>query len=437
MFDRRTMIKGAGAALGMAMSARSYAQIKGANDRLRVAVVGVNGRGQAHMSAFTKLPNVAVTHLVDVDSRVLAKRAGEFAARGHAAPQTESDYRRLLDRKSVDIVTVATPDHWHAKLAIDAMDAGRDVYLEKPIGMAPAEGEALIAVQQRTRRLLQVGNQQRSSKETRALAELVRAGLLGDVYEAQTWYANNRISIGRGQEVPPPAHLDWNMWQGPRPRGPYRSNLVPYNWHWFWKYGTGETCNNAMHELDVARWLMGLAYPKTVSARGSRRFYRGDDWEMYDTLALDLVYADGRTIRWDGNSCNAMPRYGRGRGVLFLGTRGSAIVDRNGFELFDLAGKQIRQVAAPASSETTGTVGEGALDVYHAGNFVDVIRGRASALASPIREGHISTTLCHLGNIAYRTGTTLTLDEATGRPSSPEAMKLWSVDYEPGWEVKA
>jgi predicted dehydrogenase len=437
MLDRRTMIKGAGATLGLGISARSYAQIKGANDRLRVAVVGVNGRGQAHMSAFTKLPNVAVTHLVDVDSKVLAKRAGEFTAKGNPAPETVHDYRRMLDSKAVDVVTVATPDHWHAKLAIDAMDAGKHVYLEKPIGMVPAEGEALIAVQARTGRHLQVGNQQRSSQETRQLAELVRAGDLGEVYEAQTWYANNRVSIGRGHEMAPPAHLDWDLWQGPRPRGPYRSNLVPYNWHWFWKYGTGETCNNAMHELDVARWLMGLTYPKTVSARGSRRFYRGDDWEMYDTLALDLVYADGRTIRWDGNSCNGMERYGRGRGVLFLGTKGSAIVDRNGFELFDLAGKPTRKVVAAASSETTGTVGEGALDVYHAGNLVDVIRGRANALASPIREGHISTTLCHLGNIAYRTGSVLTLDETTGRPSSPEAMKLWSVDYEPGWEVKA
>ena len=437
MLDRRTMIKGAGAALGMAMSARSYGQIKGANDRLRVAVVGVNGRGQAHMSAFTKLPNVAITHLVDVDAQVLAKRAGEFAAKGNAAPKTERDYRRLLDSKDVDIVTVATPDHWHAKLAIDAMDAGRHVYLEKPIGMASAEGEALIAAQQRTRRHLQVGNQQRSSRETIELARLIQAGELGNVYEAQTWYANNRKSTGRGQEIAPPAHLDWNLWQGPRPRGPYRSNLVHYNWHWFWKYGTGEICNNAMHELDVARWLMGLTYPKTVSARGSRQFFKDDDWEMYDTLALDLAYADGRTIRWDGNSCNAMQRYGRGRGVLLLGTKGSAIVDRNGFELFDLAGKPIRQMAAAASSETTGTVGEGALDIYHAGNFVDVIRGRASALASPIREGHISTTLCHLGNIAYRTNSVLSVDEATGRPSGAEAMKLWSVDYEPGWEVKA
>lgn len=436
MLNRRTMIKATGAALGAGMSARSYARIRGANDRLRVAVVGVNGRGQAHMSAFAKLPNVEVSHLVDVDSQVLAKRALEFTAKGHDAPRTERDYRQLFDRKAVDIVTVATPDHWHAKLGIDAMDSGHHVYLEKPVGMAPAEGEALIAAQQRTGRKLQVGNQQRSSAETQELVALVKSGGLGAVYEAQTWYANNRVSIGRGREVAPPAYLDWELWQGPRPRAPYRSNLVPYNWHWFWKYGTGEICNNAMHELDVARWAMGLEFPEKVSVRGSRQFFRGDDWEMYDTLALDLVYADGRTIRWDGNSCNGMLRYGRGRGVLLLGTKGSAVVDRNGYELFDLAGKPVREAKAAATSETTGTVGEGALDILHAGNLVDVIRGRASALASPIREGHISTTLCHLGNIAYRTNAQLSLD-TTGRPAGSDAMKLWSVDYQPGWEVKA
>lgn len=435
MIDRRTMVKGAGAALATAMSARSYAAIKGANDRLRVAVIGVNGRGQAHLTAFSKLPNVEITHLVDVDAQVLAKRAGEFAAKGNPAPKLERDYRRLLGRKNVDIITVATPDHSHAKLAVDGMNAGRHVFLEKPVGIAPAEGEAMIAVQQRTGRQLQVGNQQRSSPETRQLLELIRAGELGEVYEAQTWYGNARGSIGRGQIVPPPAHLDWELWQGPRPRGPYRSNLVHYNWHWFWKYGTGEICNNAMHEVDIARWLMGLTWPESVSARGSRRFHRGDDWEMYDTMALDLNYADGRTIRWDGHSCNAVQRYGRGRGVLLLGTKGSAMVDRNGYELFDLAGKSLRVVTAAATSETTGTTGEGVLDIYHAGNFVDVIRGRANALASPIAEGHISTTLCHLGNIAWRTGSVLTIDPATGKPATAEAMKLWSVDYEPGWEL--
>ena len=435
MIDRRTMLKSAGTALGMAMSAKSYAAITGANDRLRVAVIGVNGRGQAHLAAFPKLSNISITHLVDVDSQVLAKRAGEFAAKGNPAPKLERDYRRLLARKDIDIVTVATPDHSHAKIGVDAMNAGKHVFLEKPVGLAPAEGEKMIAVQKSTGRQLQVGNQQRSSPETIQLLALIRAGELGEIYEAQTWYGNARTSIGRGEIVQPPAHLDWDLWQGPRPRGPYRSNLVHYNWHWAWQYGTGEICNNAMHEVDIARWLMGLTYPTSVSARGERRFHKGDDWEMYDTMALDLNFEGGRTIRWDGHSCNAIKRYGRGRGTLLLGTKGSAMVDRNGYELFDLAGKSIRTVTAPALSETTGTTGEGALDLHHAGNFVDVIRGRISTLASPIAEGHISTTLCHLGNMAWRTGSTLTVDPATGRPSSDAAMKLWSVNYQPGWEL--
>jgi predicted dehydrogenase len=437
MLDRRAVVKGAGATLGLAMTAKSYAQIKGANDRLRVAIVGVNSRGRAHMAAFAKQPNTVITHFVDVDSDVLAKRAADFASKGNPAVQTERDYRRLLARKAVDIVTVATPDFSHAKIAVDAMNAGHHVYCEKPIGIAPAEGEAMISAQRRTGRKLQVGNQQRSSPETRQLLQLIQAGELGDVYEAQTWYANNRGSIGKGQVTQPPANLDWDLWQGPRPRGEYRSNLVHYNWHWFWKYGTGEICNNAMHELDVARWLMGVTYPKAVTARGAKQFNRGDDWEMYDSLQLELAYDKDRVIRWNGQSCNGIPTYGRGRGVLLLGTKGSAVVDRNGFELYNLAGKKVREVMAKAESETTGTVGEGVLDVYHVGNFVDVIRGRASALASPIQEGHISTTLCHLGNMAYRTNSVLTVDPATGKPAGAAAMKLWSVDYQPGWELRA
>ncbi|VVS96485.1 Oxidoreductase [Sphingomonas sp. EC-HK361] len=436
MMDRRTVVKGMGATIGAAMTAKSYARIKGANDRINVATIGVNGRGQAHIAAFTKVPNVSLTHIVDCDSAVLAKRVAAFSERGLPVPRTESDYRRLLQNKDVDIVTVATPDFSHVKIATDAMNAGHHVYCEKPVGISPAEGEAMIAVQKRTGRKLQIGNQQRSSPETRQLADLVKAGDLGHIYEAQTWYANARKPIGHGKRVSPPATLDWDMWQGPRPRAAYRSNLVPYNWHWVWQYGTGEICNNGMHEIDVARWLMGLTYPSQVEARGQRQFFNDDDWDMYDSMALTLAFDGDRTIRWDGQSGNAMLRYGRGRGVLLLGTKGSAVVDRNGYELYDLSGKQTRVVKAAGESETTGTVGEGVLDIYHAGNLVDNVRGKSTTLNSPIAEGHISTTLCHLGNMAYRTGEILTVDPKTGRPKSAEALKLWAVDYQPGWEIK-
>lgn len=433
---RRTVLKGLGTTAVLGMSAASYARVLGASDRLNVGVLGLNGRGQALVHAFNATPGAQVTHLVDVDAKVLEKRAGEFAQEGHPAAALVHDYRRLLDQRDVDVIAVATPDHWHAKAAADAMDARKHVYVEKPLAMAPAEGEALIAVQGRTGRVLQMGNQQRSSVETRQLLDRIRTGEIGEIYEAQTWYANGRSSIGHGALEQPPAHLDWDLWQGPRPRRPYRSNLVHYNWHWFWHYGTGEICNNALHEVDVARWLMGVEYPEQVEARGARRFDLGD-WEMYDTMDLELAYAGGRKIRWEGHSANGIGRYGRGRGVLVYGTKGSAIVDRNGYEMYDLAGKQTVKVDAPETGETTNTVGFGPLDMLHAINFAETIRGTATSQASPVLDSHISTTLCHLGNIAYRTGEKLTIDPASGRPTSETAMKLWSVEYEPGWEIRA
>ncbi|MEZ0472791.1 Gfo/Idh/MocA family protein [Luteimonas salinilitoris] len=435
--DRRTFLAGLGAGTAATVfSARSYARILGANDRLRVAVIGLNGRGVAHLHGFAATPNTEVTHLVDVDSAVLEKSAGELA-QGQPRPQLERDYRRLLETRAIDVFSIATPDHSHAKIALDGMAAGKHVYLEKPCGIAPNEGEALVAGQKRHDRVLQMGNQQRSSRETQELVALVRAGELGELYAADTWYANNRTSIGRGSEIAPPPNLDWELWQGPRPRRPYRSNLVHYNWHWFWHWGTGEICNNALHEIDIARWLMDVQFPEQVSAKGARRFHRGDDWEMYDTLRLDLSFAGGRRISWDGHSCNGVERYGRGRGVLVYGTKGSALVDRNGFEIFDLAGKSVRKATAKEASGTTDTVGEGALDLLHIGNFADVIRGKAKALASPISEGHISTLLCHLGNMAYRTGADLSCDPANGRPRSEAALAYWTADYQPGWDIKS
>jgi predicted dehydrogenase len=435
LLDRRALLQGLGATAAFGMSAASYARIRGANDRLNVGVMGLNGRGQAIVHAFNATPGAQVTDLADVDATVLAQRAGDFLKQGQPAARAVRDYRALLDRRDIDVIAVTTPDHWHAKAAADAMDAGKHVYVEKPLGMAPAEGELLMAIQKRTGRVLQMGNQQRSSAETRQLVERVRAGELGEIYQAQTWYANARRSIGRGVEQQPPPHLDWDLWQGPRPRAAYRSNLVHYNWHWFWHYGTGELCNNALHELDVARWLMDVEYPERVHARGARRFDLGD-WEMYDTMDLELIYAGGRTIRWDGHSVNGVERYGRGRGVLVYGTKGSAIVDRNGYEIYDLAGKATSKVEAPEIGATTDTVGSGPLDRLHATNFAETIRGIAKEQASPVRDGHVSTTLCHLGNIAYRTGENLTLDPKSGRPSSAAAMKLWGVEYEQGWAIR-
>ncbi|MEJ0058704.1 MAG: Gfo/Idh/MocA family oxidoreductase [Terricaulis sp.] len=436
MLNRRSAFLTAGAALATAgMSARSYAQIIGANERVRFAVMGVNGRGVPHMNAIAALPNTAVSHLIDVDRNILDQRASEFTARGGSGFALAHDYRRVIESADTDVLTIAAPDHWHARAAIDALAAGKHVYIEKPCSVTPHEGEALVAAQQRYGRVVQMGNQQRSSVETKDLMHLIQEGLLGEIYEVDTWYANSRGSIGVGVDGPPPPHLDWELWQGPAPRRAYRSNVVHYNWHWFWRWGTGEICNNALHELDLARWALGVTYPEHVSALGQRRFYQNDDWEMYDTMRLELTFPGGKIARWTGHSCNNLQRFGRGRGALIMGTNGSALLDRNGYTIFDLRGAKVREVTATAASATVDTRGEGVLDLLHLENMIAVMRGQTDQQASPIAEGHISTMLCHLGNIAYRTDGALSCDPVTGRPSSREALRYWRRDYADGWEI--
>ena len=358
---------------------------------------------------------------------------------GHGAPKGVGDYRRVLDDKSIDALTVAAPDHWHSRMAVDALKAGKHVYVEKPVSTYPREGEVLVELAARHPRLVvQYGAQRRSSEVLQEFVGLVRSGELGDIYQADTWYADARKSIGNGVDAAVPANLDWDLWQGPAPRTHYRSNVVHYNWHWFWQWGTGELSNNGMHELDVARWVMGVQYPECVAVSGQRRFFRGDDWQMYDTLLAEFAFSGGKLIRWSGHSCNLVAQYGRGRGVMVFGDRGSALLDADSYEIYDREGRSVRRVGGVgATGVAPDHRGGSNLDAAHLGNFVALIQGKLSVPVAPIREGHISTAYCALGNIAYRSGLTLHCSPATGRPYEPAGMKLWSREYAPGWDFTA
>ena len=193
--------------------------------------------------------------------------------------------------KDVDAITIATPDHWHTPMAIAGLQAGKHVYVEKPCSHNPAEGEMLVQAQRKYQKLVQMGTQQRSSPHTIEIIEKIHAGAIGRPYFAKAWYVNNRKSIGIGKEVPVPPQLDWDLWQGPAPRRPYRDNVHPYNWHWFKIYGTGETLNNGTHEVDVCRWALGVDYPKRVTSSGGRYQFK-DDWQFYDTLVTSFEYED-------------------------------------------------------------------------------------------------------------------------------------------------
>ena len=421
------------AASALTGSAASYTRVLGANDRVNAVVMGMGGRGKQLLQDFIDDGNVSVVGLCDADSRRVMEGQATLAENDQGRAAGGSDIRKILDDTNADVLVIATPDHWHAPGALIGMDAGLHVYLEKPVGHSPLEGELLIESQAKHGKILQVGNQQRSALESRDLIARIRAGELGDIYRVYTWYANNRGSIGNGKQASPPDWLDWEQWQGPAPRRGFQDNVVHYNWHWFWRWGTGETCNNAMHELDIARWAIGADYPDRVSVTASRQFFREDDWEMYDTMLARFRFGSA-TVEWESHSCNRVRRFGRGRGTLIYGTRGSALVGRNGYTIFNLGGETIAEKSAAISSETTGLAGGGPLNRLHIDNFLDTVRGIGNAQHSPIAEGHKSTLLCHLANMAYRTGETLHCDPTSGKPHNKSAATYWSRSYEPGWE---
>lgn len=435
----RSLSGGAAAAafagFGPGFTAKSRAQVRGANERIRVAVMGLNGRGHSLAGTFAKQPGCRVAYLCDVDRRAFDRTAAAVAKIQGDAPKTTGDVRRCLDDRDVDALVVAAPDHWHAPATLLACKAGKDVYVEKPCSHSPAEGEILVAAARQYGRTVQLGTQRRSYPNVIEAMKELRAGIIGRPYFAKGWYTNNRKSIGVGAEAPVPEWLDFELWQGPAPRRPFRDNLVHYNWHWFWHWGTGEALNNGTHMLDLMRLGLGVEFPTRVASSGGR-FHFTDDWETPDTQVITLDYAERVSMAWEGRSCSGRTIDGSGAGVIFHGEKGSLLIDGNSYLVQDLDEKVVREVKSGTDLDPRNPTNPAdSLDVAHVVNFLDAVRGKAT-LAAPIREGHISTLLCQLGNIAFRTGRSLNVDNKTGHVvGDPEAERYWAREYEKGWEM--
>jgi predicted dehydrogenase len=346
-------------------------------------------------------------------------------------PVQERDFRKVLALKDVDAITIATPDHWHTPMAILGLQAGKHAYVEKPCSHNPAEGELVVEAQRKYGKLVQMGSQQRSSPHTIEIVDKIHAGLIGRAYFATCWYINTRKSIGIGKEVPVPATLDWELWQGPAPRATYKDNLQPYNWHWFRTYGTGETLNNGTHEVDVCRWALGIDYPQRVTASGGRYAFK-DDWQFYDTLVTCFEYED-KLISWEGKSCSGMKVYGRDRGSTIVGTDGSVIVDRDGYDIFDLKGNKKGEFRVGGTTSSTDLVGADSMTSAHFANFIAGIK-TGEALRAPVAVGNVAVTMLQLSNIAWEVGRELHLDAGNGHIlNDAAAMKMWGREYEKGW----
>lgn len=441
IFLKKVALGTAGLAIGgtaNAMSAKSYSRVMGANDRIAVALMGCGRRVGAYYSAISdKKNNVDVAYICDVMKKQREKTAKALAGRVTGKATLASDIRKVFADKKVDAIFNATPDHWHAPGTWMAMEAGKHVYIEKPCSHNPREGELLVAFQKKYNKVVQMGNQQRSAKESIDVISEIHKGLIGDVYKAVAFYANNRGEVVVPQKSPVPEGLDWELFQGPAPRVEYMHDIWDYNWHWYgWNWGTAETGNNATHELDVARWALNVKYPEHVFVEAAKRHFLNDGWQMYDTMEATFHFPGNKVITWDGKSRNGHKTYGSDRGTIIYGTEGSVYVDRDGYTVFDRAGKKLRDSKSATSEAGTALGGGGDMTDAHIVNFFDNIRGKSNQLNSPIEMGAISQMLTHYANIAYRVGKPFSVNTDTGHIKDKDAMKLWSREYQPGWEPK-
>lgn len=441
-FVKKLGVGTAGLAIGgtaMGFSAKSYSQIIGANDRIRVAVAGVHSRGLAHIEAISKCPNVSLEYVCDVDSKVAEIAVNKAVENTGVKPRIEMDVRKLVEKKDVDLVTIATPEHWHAPLTIMAVKAGKHVYVEKPVAHNLHEGELLTKLANKyPDTIIQMGVQGRSGGNNIIGIKEMQDGIIGDVYLAKAWYSNIRGTIGVGKKAPVPEWLDWDLWQGPASRQDYKDNIVHYNWHWFKNWGTGEMGNNAIHQLDACLWGLNFGYPEKITSFGGRYHFR-DDWEFCDTQVSTYEYKDGKQIIWEGRSCNPYMNHEAPNGTIFFGTKGTVKIlpEDDNYVATDLSGKVIRELGKHESHQPDLT-GWSTMDltISHFTNLMDAIRGKVKASA-PIQVGVKANALCLLGNISQEVGRTLKIDQKKGKIiGDKEAAKMAYREYEKGWEPK-
>jgi len=433
--NRRHFVMSSAVAAGSALVPRALAV---PSDRVRVACVGVRGQGKSHIQAYSKMNNVEIAAVCDIDESILNARLDEIEKNSGKRPAAFTDIRKLLEDKSIDAVSIATPNHSHALQTIWACQAGKHVYVEKPASHNIFESKQIVAAARKYDRLVQNGVNARSSVGVREAVQKLNEGIIGDVYMARGLCYKWRDTIGRTPVEPVPTGVHYDLWLGPAPKREFTKNRFHYNWHWFWDYGNGDFGNQGIHEVDICRWGLGVRYPSKITAIGGH-FMFDDDQETPNTLTASYEFNEGGRKRmmvfevrhWMSNHEAGIGEGGRRKdsnsiGNLFYGSKGYMAID--GYNTYKTwLGKD--QELGPANS-APGNNWE---------NFIGALRsGKRSDLNHEIQEGADSATLMHLANISYRLGRTLNFDsqklEITG---DPEANKMFTRNYRAPFTVPA
>ena len=422
---RRHFLVTSAAAAGTQLATKGIAS---PNDTIRVACVGVRGQGNSHIKAYSAMNNVEIAAVCDVDESVLNQRIDQIEKSGKKRPAAFTDFRKLLEDKSINAVSVATPNHWHSLMGIWACQAGKDVYLEKPCSHNIWEGKQLVAAARKYNRIVQHGTNSRSTVALREAMQKIQEGVIGDVYMARGLCFKWRDTIGRKPDKATPAGVHYDLWTGPAPLGPFNENRFHYNWHWNWAYGNGDIGNQGIHEMDIARWGLGVKHPVKISSMGGH-FMFDDDQQTPNTQVATFEFNEGGKKRllvfevrhWMSNHEAGIGEEKKGPntvGNIFYGSKGYMTMD--GYDRYKtFLGKE--QEPGPSRSEG-GSNWE---------NFITAVRSRKqSDLNADIEEGFLSTNLVHLANISYRLGRTLQFDpETLSVKGDSEANKMFTRDY--------
>jgi predicted dehydrogenase len=407
-FLGRSIAAGVGVGAGFAIGGtKSSGRVLGANDTVRIAVAGLNGRGRAHIKEFAGMKGVEVAYLVDPDTRTYPSRIEQVKALGGSTPRTIQDVRRALDDPNVDAISVATPNHWHALMTVWGCQAGKDVYVEKPCSHNVHEGRVAVEAARKYDRIVQHGTQSRSSRDWAEVAEVVKSGQYGKLLVSRALCYKPRWQkplgdIGFKPDSTAPPELDFNLWTGPAAEHAFNANYVHYNWHWFWDFGNGDIGNQGVHQMDIARWMIpGATLPKSVVSLGGRFGYK-DQGQTPNTQVAVLDYGDTQLV-FEVRGLKAGP---------YLGEKVGNILH---LEAGTIAGNKFTPKGSSKAEPLAKLAGhERDSEGGHFGNFIAAIRSRkTSDLNADILEGHYSAALCHLANISYRLGEPVSFGSST------------------------